>query len=126
MIDITKKYKTRDGREAVIHTTSGPRENYPVVASIVDYSAEGGWRSASFTDDGRIYLDRPDNPLDLVEYREPREWKLVVATEENSVHERGYVDGQATEGVNKGKQIISLDLDDRFWKIVRVREIIEP
>lgn len=81
-IDINKKYRTRDGRGAVVHTTSGPRENYPVVASIEDFSAEGGWKSASFTDTGRMFCDRPENPLDLIEVREPRELFINIYSDD--------------------------------------------
>lgn len=76
-IDINKKYRTRDGREAIIHTLTGPRIGFPVIASIQDTDANGSWMSHDFTDDGR-YLESVRNTCgnDLIEVREPREWTL--------------------------------------------------
>ena len=111
-IDINKKYRTRDGRAAVVHTTSGPRENHPVVASIEDFSAEGGWKSASFTDTGRMFFDRPENPLDLIEVREPREFWVTFPKDCN----------QSSQGIAYKHSIGEVP---EHREMIRVREIID-
>jgi hypothetical protein len=65
-IDINKKYRTRDGREVIIHAINGPDGAFPVVASVQNSSAwmAGKWR---ITGTGAI------ESADLIEVREPRE-----------------------------------------------------
>jgi hypothetical protein len=76
-IDINKKYRTRDGREAIVHTATGPRVGFPVVATVYDKHAEGLWMSRDFTEDGRFYPPpMAECADDLIEVREPREFEI--------------------------------------------------
>jgi hypothetical protein len=62
MIDITKKYKTRDGRPVRILCTDGPDPEFPVVGVIPDAICTRVW-----TADGRFTLTCPHHPRDLIE-----------------------------------------------------------
>ena len=66
MIDKSKTYRTRDGREVRIYATDGGG-TYPVHGAFLD---EGAWRSYTWTKDGEADLDvnyRKD--LDLIEVK---------------------------------------------------------
>jgi hypothetical protein len=43
MIDITKQYKTRDGRDVRILCVDGPNETYPVIGIIGDEKSVCSW-----------------------------------------------------------------------------------
>jgi hypothetical protein len=67
MIDINKKYRTRDGREVRIYATDG-HETYPIHGAIMDQ----GWCPHHWMPDGRGAFER----FDLIEVR-PRHKRTV-------------------------------------------------
>ena len=71
MIDINKKYQTRDGREVRIYATDGGSRN-PVHGSIKE---EDGWILQVWPKSGR-YDDDEDYRIDLIEVR-PRHKRTV-------------------------------------------------
>ena len=71
MIDINKKYRTRDGREVKIFETDAPIPGRPVVGR-VKYRAES-WELRTWTLEGRATNDPTlSSPCDLIEVREPK------------------------------------------------------
>jgi len=70
MIDINKKYRTRDGREVRIYAVDGGGM-HPVHGSI---KTSDGWRSFTWPSDGRIACD--ENCGDLIEVK-PRIQRTV-------------------------------------------------
>ena len=66
MIDINKKYRTRDGREVRIYATDGGGRN-PVHGSIKE---EDGWIFQVWPQNGRYFEDDDeDYRIDLIEVR---------------------------------------------------------
>ena len=67
MIDINKKYRTRDGREVRIYAVDGGGM-HPVHGSVLmNNGMNDGWRSATWKTDGRIsFLDQT---FDLIEVK---------------------------------------------------------
>jgi hypothetical protein len=63
MIDITKQYKTRDGREVRIYAVDGCG-SVPVHGAILNTY---GWEPYQWINDGRSYLQ--DGPEDLIEVK---------------------------------------------------------
>ena len=72
MIDINKKYRTRDGREVRIYATDG--EHGELVHGAAKHK-ENGWQSWIWFADGN-FLDGEENRLDLIEVR-PRHKRTV-------------------------------------------------
>lgn len=66
MIDLAKKYRTRDGREAKVFMVDAGT-SHPVIAAYRDSDA-GIWWSLHFTAEGRVSQSRTD-PRDLIEVR---------------------------------------------------------
>ena len=104
-IEINKKYQTRDGGDVVIHATDGPREGYPVIASVSSPGAIGGWFVRDFSDQG-IQVSGELTELDLIEVIEPREWVI-----------RGHTRIEAN--------VVDSGPIARYGESVRVREIID-
>jgi hypothetical protein len=66
MIDKTKQYKTRDGREVRIYATDG-RENFEVHGAV---KTDDGWQVVSWSDDGKFYPHSEDeHKYDLIEVK---------------------------------------------------------
>lgn len=65
MIDINKKYRTRDGREVRIYATDGDGA-YSVHGAIKE---DGGWTQESWTDAG-CYTTSGERRSDLIEVKE--------------------------------------------------------
>ncbi len=102
-IDINKKYRTRDGREVIIHAIDGPETDGPIIASV---KCLKGWDTRTHRPDGSWSLGVSDR--DLIEVREPREWKATVIRANGALS--GYrVTDEASEG----------------FEVIRVREIID-
>ena len=112
-IDINKKYRTREGRGVIIHCTDGPRDGFPVIASIESPGATGGWIARDFTESGKHLLAELDG-YDLIEVREPMEWTLAV-----SVGHGNYKAGELSSSRTQSQEF------SEFWIPVRVREIID-
>ena len=64
MIDINKKYRTRDGASVRILCTDAKRNMYPVVA-LVESENSALESIETFTADGRFSTSQPDSPFDL-------------------------------------------------------------
>lgn len=67
MIDINKKYRTRDGREVRILMTDGGDWCYPVIAAYKD--TEGRWWPLHLTAEGRFSPSGRKDLLDLIEVK---------------------------------------------------------
>ena len=67
MIDINKKYRTKDGLEVRLYATDGA-DDYPVHGAIL---IEGRWIFRTWTEEGSEILHGA-NHLDLVEIVEPK------------------------------------------------------
>ena len=87
-VTMEKRYKTRDGREVIIHSVTGPNEREPVIASI---NQGGVWDVSTWYPNGKSVLGPHLNDGDLIEVREPREWVLAIAIEGNAYHAPGEV-----------------------------------
>jgi hypothetical protein len=75
MIDINKKYRTRDGREVRIYATDGGRANCMTHGAVKN--GIGFWEIASwYTAHGKNYDTETDHPYDLIEVR-PRHKRTV-------------------------------------------------
>lgn len=66
MIDITKQYRTRDGREARVFMMDNGDWGYPVIAAYKD--KDGRWWPLHLTKNGRTSLYQ-EGPLDLIEVK---------------------------------------------------------
>jgi hypothetical protein len=70
MIDINKKYRTRDGRKVRIYATDGGAGS-PVMGAVF-YTTPNGqfwWESARWTEDGRYDYHGRQTNTDLIEVR---------------------------------------------------------
>ena len=77
MIDINKKYRTRDGRAVRIYATDGGAGS-PVMGAVF-YTTPNGqswWESARWTEDGRYDYHGRQTNTDLIEVR-PRHKRTV-------------------------------------------------
>ena len=74
MIDINKKYRTRDGREVRIYATDG-QEDWPIHGATLQ---SFGWSSDCWTKDGSTLTNMP-HAHDLIEVR-PRHKRTVWLT----------------------------------------------
>jgi len=74
MIDIDKKYRTRDGREVRIYATDGVGLK-SVHGAYFDVHTQG-WASLAWTDYGSVDAYKTIQPLDLIEVR-PRHKRTV-------------------------------------------------
>lgn len=92
MIDITKKYRTRDGQEVIIHSTNGPRFDFPVIASL---ATENGWLPYQWPADGKHPHGKFTN--DLIEVREPQIVRLIMPAPNNRKYQPDYIDWPASE-----------------------------
>ena len=100
MIDINKKYRTRDGREVRIYATDGA-ECLPVHGAIKWVTGKGwepdiaGWRPCSWTKNGKA-VDGEEFSCDLIEVR-PRikrtVWVSVYPDEITWLGVEGYAIG---------------------------------
>lgn len=67
MIDITKSYRTRDGREVRIYAVDGD-DDYPIHGARQD--APSKWISTCWAVNGFFYTGDRKDPSDLIEVRE--------------------------------------------------------
>lgn len=72
MIDINKKYKTRDGKEVRIYATDHVG-SFPICGAI---RYENGWEEDSWEEDGRNSYYSYDSPDDLVEVSKYEDFKI--------------------------------------------------
>lgn len=117
-IDINKKYRTRDGREARLFTTESRIINAPVTGEVLN--EDGEWRSYGWLDNGQS-VSRSGNTYpqnDLVEVREPREWDIRVGTNGNTVKGDGRIIAEQLQGDRTPG-------DRDTFEVIRVREIID-
>lgn len=98
MIDINKKYRYRSGESARIICTDR-NTAHPIV------SLRGESDITTHYPDGRHSREISD--FDLIEVREPREWKATITRRGKLIY---YEPG---------------DEDDKRYEVIRVREIID-
>ena len=72
MIDINKKYRTRDGREVRIYATDGEGA-FPIQGAVFFGK---GWRMRQWMKDGSSTINTGDSDTDLIEVR-PRHKRTV-------------------------------------------------
>ena len=117
-IDINKKYRYRMGhpvRILAIDADGAFQEGEP--QPVIAWDARAGESTAHF-EDGRFDSDWQNNPLDLIEVREPREWSVSEVTTEA-------LENQAS-GRNPGDIVAYDEGDERMgYTIIRVREILD-
>jgi hypothetical protein len=65
MIDINKKYRTRDGREVRIYATDGGGA-YPVHGAVLGTNF---WSATNWSQNGSYRINHDDHELDLIEVR---------------------------------------------------------
>lgn len=82
MIDITKTYKTRDGREVRIYATDGTGA-YPVHGAI---KKNGEWFLGGWTANGAAFLDHEQCRDDLIEVKPRIKEELWMNIYEDSWH----------------------------------------
>ena len=91
-IDITKKYRTRDGREVRIYATNSS-STYPI------HGAYASWGHESWTADGKYNGPELENDLDLIEVKpriKQRVWVNVYPDHcLGAYHEKRQADEQA-------------------------------
>ena len=68
MIDLKKKYQTRDGRPVRVLCVDRRHPTYPVVAV---YESEGIESMGTYTDTGHYHVDTHGSRLDIIEVVEP-------------------------------------------------------
>jgi len=78
MIDINKKYRTRDGREVRIYATDCGRDGDMAHGAIKNKSER--WGQCSWYKDGRFYDGPHSHELDLIEVR-PRHKRTLWINE---------------------------------------------
>ena len=83
MIDINKKYRTRDGREVRIYATDGEGA-FPIQGAIFFGK---GWRMRQWMKDGSAHINTGDSDSDLIEVR-PRHKRTVWL----AVYPNGYIE----------------------------------
>lgn len=78
MIDITKEYQTRDGREVRLYADDGVGP-YPIHGAIRN-EEQGGWELTTWNPDGRFIRSVPFDVCDLVpvpDWRDEIPWNCI-------------------------------------------------
>lgn len=65
-IDLSKRYRTRQGQDVRLFTVDRSHSTYPVLGEI-GYPHDSDWQVASWTAEGKAYCERPSSRLDLIE-----------------------------------------------------------
>lgn len=119
MIDINKKYKTRDGKEVRIYATDHVG-SYPICGAIRYLD---GWDNEAWKEDGRNSNYVEDDPDDLVEVSKYEDFKIddKVIVWENDYpdrKERGYFAGVNEDGypmVFMNGRTSFIEVDTCWW-----------
>lgn len=74
MIELGKKYRTRDGREVRIYAVDGSGM-YPVHGAS---NRPAGWCLERWTNTGELWANGKEDPYDLIEVQ-PEQWHPIVA-----------------------------------------------
>lgn len=116
-IDLSKKYKTRDGHDVELYTVSATDEMYPVVGGVLfsngadmqRWNSEGQYYTGTDRDlDG----EDPTHSYDLFEVTPVWSGKIWVHDEE-----MGHVIPE------KVGDLISYDLKEKGWRLINVVEV---
>lgn len=75
MIELGKKYRTRDGREVRIYAVDGSGM-YPVHGAS---NRPAGWCLERWTNTGELWANGKEDPYDLIEVQ-PERWHPIVVT----------------------------------------------
>lgn len=97
MIDKSKQYRTRDGREVRILMTDGGDWQWPVIAAYKD--RYGNWWPLHCTKDGRVTGSSNEDPRDLIEVNPRIQREVWVNVYRHCCHafpDRAFADRSAT------------------------------
>ena len=81
MIDLNKKYKTREGNEVKLYTIWPEQQKGPIHGAVKN-PKDGGWYAAVWPLDGRYFPDK-EHYGDLIEVKEPTTHKYWIAPLKN-------------------------------------------
>jgi hypothetical protein len=116
MIDKSKTYRTRDGREVRIYATDGGAGS-PIMGAVF-YTTPNGqswWESARWTEDGRYDYHRRETKTDLIEVR-PRHkrtvWLNVYQRHANSYDTKSIADMMADDVTRIACIKVDLDFEE--------------
>lgn len=73
MIEMGKKYKTRDGRDVRIYAVDANKE-FPIHGAIFD--GDNGWQEEAWTADGSYFGSKKASDCDLIEVK-PERWRAI-------------------------------------------------
>jgi len=97
-VEMSKKYRTRDGETVRILCTDRPDRSYPIIA----LTGEGGWHLVSYTSGGYYSSGGLNSHYDLVEVTEWGDFQVdepvMVRDKDDSEWERRYFAGVTKEG----------------------------
>jgi hypothetical protein len=111
MIELGKKYKTRDGRDVRIYAVDGGGQ-CPVHGAVLN--SDGNWRSWCWTRDGKVVELRTE-PADLIEVVPTFKvtgWLNVYRSGPHWVHEtRELADSSGNSSGNSSKRIACVPIE---------------
>lgn len=107
MIDINKKYRTRDGQEVRIYATDG--EHGELVHGAVNHS-QHGWQSMIWFANGN-YLEDEESDFDLIEVRSRHKRTVWVNVYEKSISHWDSKELAADRASSDRIACIKVDLD---------------
>lgn len=109
MIDKSKQYRTRDGREVRIYATDG-EDRYPIHGAV--RTKNGDWSLMFWTSTGRACNSAIDSIFDLIEVkpRIQREVWVNVYPEESGIPEGFYFSRKAADASSAHRRIACVRL----------------
>ena len=112
MIDINKKYRTRDGREVRIYATDGGGPKKPIHGAVKD---KDGWYMLAWSKNGIV--SNVDKNLDLIEVR-PRHrrtvWLNVYEIDEHHVGSISWDSKELADERKMNNRIACIKVDLNF------------
>lgn len=111
LVEMGKKYQTRDGQPVRILCIDGPDKRYPVVGFIEGYSQTHNWMA-----DGRWNSPKEGrwiNPIDLVPVPEKHEaWALISLHSGSVTSYRYHTREEAESDCGFGEAVVHLEWED--------------
>lgn len=107
MIDINKRYRTRDGREVRIYATDGAPASRSVHGALL---TERGWMAQDWYPDG-VFMPTRESHCDLVEIK-PERWHAIF----QAVNGQLLVTGEVFASEAEARRACPLLNPIGFWK----------